>query len=82
MEIKDIIEKLIGNIAPVGETNEDNERYENIDNLEEVLNYVVEQLLDGYQYIGSRKASELKIANRCAGILIELAEKLSDEIVS
>lgn len=30
MEIHDIVNKLVGNICPVGETNEDNKRFDNL----------------------------------------------------
>ena len=33
MEYTDIIKKLIGNINPIGETNTDNERFENLKEL-------------------------------------------------
>jgi hypothetical protein len=30
MELKDIVMKLVGPVSPIGETNEDNQRYENL----------------------------------------------------
>ena len=78
MEINEIMERLFGTIAPVGETYEDNKRYENIGNIEKLLNYAIEELLDGYDYIGSIRHSEYKIAKECKEILINLKEKLDD----
>lgn len=80
MEFEEIMERLLGNIAPVGETNEDNKRFENIENYEIALNYIIEELLNAYDYIGSFKYSERRIAIGSKEILICLKEKLEDTL--
>lgn len=41
MELYDVVKKLIGEVEPVGETNEDNKRFENL----KVLTGLVEKLI-------------------------------------
>ena len=81
MEINEIMERLFGTIAPVGETNEDQRRLENVDKIETALNYIIEELLNGYDYIGSNRISEYKIAEKAKDILIDLKNKLVDTLI-
>lgn len=80
MEINEIMERLFGTITPVGETYEDQKRLENIDRLETALNYIIEELINAYDYIGSNKYSELKIAEVSKEILVYLKNKLQDTL--
>ena len=41
MSISDILKKLLGEIEPVGETNEDNKRFNNIQNYYEALSFIL-----------------------------------------
>lgn len=80
MSIEEIMEKLFGTIGPVGETYEDQKRLENIDRLETALNYIIEELINAYNYIESNKYSELKIAEASKEILVYLKNKLKDTL--
>jgi len=57
MEIKDVVLKLIGQVKPIGESNEDDFRFENLKNLCElteqlvcVINEIAYRYRDSYQY--------------------------------
>lgn len=41
MELIDVVRKLIGPVDPVGETHTDNERFENLKQLTELVDYLV-----------------------------------------
>jgi len=78
MEIIDVINKLIGPIHPVGETNEDNKRYKN---LEEII-YIMEQfhteIMDVANY-KNRTEYSIKRAGELAAAYIEnLSETLEE----
>ena len=51
MDIYDVVTKLIGPIKPVGETNSDNERFENLTN----MCNLVDQLLIDIDDVGMQK---------------------------
>lgn len=80
MEIEEIMKRLFGSITPVGETYEDQKRLENIDRLEIALYYIIEELINAYDFIESNKYSELKIAEASKEILDYLKDKLNDTL--
>ena len=51
MEIYDIVKKIVGEIKPIGETTEDNKRFENL----KVMAHLVSQLLDDIDEVASGK---------------------------
>jgi len=51
MEIHDVVKKLIGPIKPVGETNEDNRRFENLKDMA----ILVEKLVSDIDAVASQK---------------------------
>ena len=51
MEMIDIVRKLIGPIEPVGETNADNQRFENL----QVLTELVDRLVFDIDQVGMQK---------------------------
>lgn len=71
MSISDILGKLFGKIVPVGETNQDNIRYENIQNYYEALCYIVSTLRIASQYKDRQEYSMQKIGKECFDILRE-----------
>lgn len=51
MENYDVVKKLIGNITPVGETNEDNKRFENLKEMCKLMEQIHIDLDDiSYRY--------------------------------
>lgn len=44
MSITDIVDRLVGPVIPVGDTTIDNDRYKNLETLEELAKHVMNQL--------------------------------------
>lgn len=58
LELKEIVMSLVGNINPIGETNTDNDRFENLKNLCELVDDLVGKIDDvSYKNKGSREFS-------------------------
>jgi len=58
MEYTEIIKKLIGNIKPIGETNTDNERFENLKEMCNLVNNLIIDIDDmAYQNKDAREFS-------------------------
>ena len=65
-QIYEIIQKLIGKIRPVGESNQDAERLKNIEIFIQVFDKMHIEIDDiAYQYGDRREASIKAIADRC-----------------
>ena len=71
MSVSEILGKLFGKITPVGETNEDNIRYENIQNYYEALCYIISSLRIASNYKDRHEYSMQKIGKECYNILRE-----------
>ena len=77
-EIIKIIESLNGSIEPIGETNTDNQRFENLKNMEKIMNC----LLDDIQFLIPRRNS-CEYSVQRAGIeavryLLDVRENIND----
>lgn len=70
MSISQILKKLFGEIIPVGETNEDNKRFNNIENYYEALSFIISELQNCAD-IKSNHYSVNKISKECKDILKE-----------
>jgi hypothetical protein len=57
MENIDIVKKLIGNISPIGETNTDNERFDNLKAMCELANDLITEIDNVSYYKGSGQFS-------------------------
>ena len=71
LSISEIVNRLFGDIFPVGETNEDNIRYENIHNYYEALSYIISCLRIASNYKDRSEHSMQKIGKQCYDILRE-----------
>lgn len=69
MSAEEIIKKLFGEIRPVGETNTDNERYNNLSNYEQVLILVTNELINCAEDKDDVRYSVNKIGKRAFNIL-------------
>ena len=65
MSVEEILEKLLGKIKPVGETNEDNNRYENIENYKKACNFIFSRLEEASLYADRKEYSMQKIGKEC-----------------
>ena len=75
MELKDVVFKLIGNTIPIGETNADNERFENLKTMCEL----VEVLMYRIDYIANEYKSAPEYSVKRAG---EYADNFIRELVN
>lgn len=80
MELDEILNKLLGDIAPLCETNVDFERYNNINNYFIAVNYLVEELIESAKWKNDQNWSANKIGDACYGILKELETKINFEL--
>ena len=78
MEIEEIIRKLFGYINPIGETTEDNRRYENLINYKKIINYVIDELAECARYKNSIQYSEQRSGEKAFDILEENLEYIKD----
>lgn len=76
MEIEEILEKLMGNIAPVCETNEDNSRFNNLEIYKNALNYIVEELIECAKWKGDHRYSADRIGKEAFDILSSAFEDI------
>lgn len=67
MELYDVVMKLIGEIEPVGETHEDNHRFENLKNLTEL----VDRLLGDIQDVADTNVGRVEFSLSRAGKMCE-----------
>ena len=77
-EIVKIVEKLNGNLAPVGETNADERSYENLKRLENIL----DELLDSIQWLfpnrNSYEYSVKRIGDEAVTYLRSVRENINE----
>ena len=66
----DVVKKLIGKINPIGETNTDNERFENLKAMCELVNNLIIDIDDmAYQNKDSRKYSVKRASEYASNFL-------------
>jgi len=63
MEIEDVVRKLVGPIEPIGETNTDNERFENL----KVMTDVVDSLLSDIDRVAMNNKDRVEYSRKRAG---------------
>lgn len=78
MSITDIFDKLCGKIFPLGETYEDNNRYENIENYYELLCHIISSLRIASEYKDCPEYSRQKIGQECYNILKEFGLEVEE----
>lgn len=74
------IKDLIGEIKPVGETNEDNKRIENIDKYDLLINYLIEELYQAATYKDDEMHSRSKVGGKAFKVLCELKTQIEDDL--
>lgn len=76
--VTEICEKLIGHIDSIGETNYDNESYNNLDEVDNLVSFYLNQLLDNERRRNVSEYSIRKITDKSNKILNEYREMLKD----
>ena len=71
MSITDILKKILGEIEPYGDTRIDEERYKNIPNYEEALDFIINKLKASAKLKDRPEYSIHKIAAECEDVLNE-----------
>ena len=74
MDIHEIVKKLVGKIDPVGETNTDNDRFENL----KVMTDLVDDLLTDINWVAQQNNRHEYSINRAG----QFAASFLDEIVN
>lgn len=77
-DVTEICEKLIGHISAIGETNYDNESYNNLDEVDNLVSFYLNQLLDNERRRNVSEYSIRKITDKSNKILNEYREMLND----
>lgn len=78
MEIKEIVSKLIGRLTAYGSTEIDNEVSKNIEQVPELVNYLINKLYENGRLINRNEASIQVISKRSIEILEEIKENLDN----
>ena len=78
MEIEEIIRNLFGYINPVGETVEDNRRYEKLYNYRKAIDYIIEELVECARYKYDKRYSMQRIGKEAYDILDKQLSYLKD----
>lgn len=78
MEIEEILNKLLGDIVPLADQTIDTERFENIENYENVLQFIMQSLYDCYNWKDDNRYSAQRIGKEVYRILKELQEDLDN----
>lgn len=71
MSISEMLDKILGKIEPYGDTTIDEERYKNIPNYDEALDFVLKRLKEAAKLKDRPEYSIEKIATECEDILNE-----------
>ncbi len=79
IELKDLIEKILGNITICLETNHDNEVFKNLDNYEEVLDFIIQELIYAARERNRYEASAVSCGNKAYNILKNIKEWIEEE---
>lgn len=77
-DVPEVCGKLIGHIDAVGETNYDNESYNNLDEVNNLILFYLEQLLDNENRRNTHQYSVSRIADESNRILNEYREMLKE----
>ncbi|HAR37543.1 MAG TPA: hypothetical protein DCS09_02590 [Porphyromonadaceae bacterium] len=66
MDVYDVVVKLVGPIEPVGETNADNSRFSNIEEMTELVDRLVKDIADVARFNKDRGEYSMKRAGQHA----------------
>lgn len=69
---------VLGRIEPLGETTEDDKRYDNIENYDKLLSWLLSELEQVATYRNSKHYSEQKIGQRAYKLLRHFQYEIED----
>ena len=76
--IIDVLDRLVGNIHAIGSTHIDNERYDNLLNMEQVAYFTIDELLKELPNIKRHEYSMSKSGEKAFAILKNIRNDLDD----
>lgn len=78
--IKELVSKIIGKVYPVGETYEDESRFESLKELKDLLDYCVAEIYEVSLEAGRPEYSVSRAGNFARGYLRQLREDLDEKL--
>lgn len=78
MKLDEILYKLLGPIQPMADTTLDEERLCNIENYNDVLFFLIKELLEASKWKDDYRQSAKDIGVECNRILLDLKETLEE----
>ena len=82
MKIEIDLKNTLGTIEPVGQTEVDEERYNNIEIYDNIIRFTLEEMIKSARYKNSFKHSEQKIGQNCFCMLKDIQEMINGEVRS
>lgn len=76
--IIEVLDRLVGNIHAIGSTEIDNERYDNLLNMEQVAYFTIDELLKELPKINRHEYSTSKSGGKAFAILKNIRNDLDD----
>lgn len=78
MMMKEIVDRLIGPTDVWCETRHDDEAYENMKELEQLIYHLIDKVIDNYKYKERYEASAKMLSKQAEGILKEIRCMIDD----
>lgn len=75
----EIVKKLLGNIKPVGETNEDNKRLDNLNEYTELAENLIEEILEVAKHSNRTEFSIKQLGLRAQYFITTLKDRLDSK---
>lgn len=75
MNLTEIVYKLNGEISPVGETNEDNKRIENLNNMIDLIEHLVSDINDVSAHSNNHQFSMKRAGDKARNFINELTKQ-------
>ena len=79
MSLVGVVRTLVGPVNPVGETNADNVRYENLEVLMQLVDLLLEDIGDVRVYAGRPEASLARAGNHANAFFTNLKFEMGEE---
>lgn len=80
MMMKEIVDRLVGPTDVWCETQHDDQAYDNMKELEELVYHLIDKVVDNYKYKDRCEASAQHLAKQAEGILKEIYYMVSDYV--
>jgi hypothetical protein len=82
LDLYEIVKKLNGPIIPIGETNADNERSENLNHLIDLTDKLIADIMEVAKYCDRQEYSMMKAGSTAYYFLKNISDEISYNIVN